>query len=92
MAKKQETDLVLEINDNGCGVDPSALPKLTDAFFQGNAELSRAHEGAGLGLHIVSKFAALHNGVVEFESEPGNGFTARLRFSDILLERRSRAA
>lgn len=91
-AEKHKTDLVLEVKDNGCGVDPGALPKLTDAFYQANAELTRAHEGAGLGLHIVSKFAALHNGAISFESKPGEGFTARLHFKGIVTERRSRAA
>ncbi len=92
VAKRRKTDLTIEVRDDGCGVDPSVLPKLTDAFFQANAELSRAHEGAGLGLHIVSKFAALHNGSVAFESDPGKGLAARLHFKGIVVERRSRAA
>lgn len=92
LANSRDSDFAIKVKDNGCGVDPSALPKLTDAFFQANAELSRAHEGAGLGLHIVSKFAALHNGSITFESNPGEGFSAQLQFKGIVSERRSRAA
>ena len=76
-------EFMLEVEDNGCGAAPELLPRLTEAFFQGDGALNRAHEGAGLGLYIVSKFAALQGGAIEFESEPGKGFAARLRFSDI---------
>ncbi len=91
-ARSEKSDLILDVTDDGCGIDPSALPKLTDAFYQADADLSRTHEGAGLGLHIVSKFAALHNGDVTFESNPGEGFAARLQFKKMVSEPRSKAA
>ena len=76
-------DLTLEVEDNGCGVDPALFPKLTEVFFQGDGALSRAHEGAGLGLYLVSKYVALHGGDLSFESEPGTRFVARLKFSGL---------
>ena len=79
-------DFILEVRDNGCGVDPSLLPKLTDAFFQANADLSRQFEGAGLGLHLVSRYAELHNGTIDFVSKEGEGFTARLRLNGAVVE------
>ncbi len=76
--------LILEVKDDGCGVKAALLPKLTEPFFQGDSALNRAHEGAGLGLYLVRKFAELHGGALEFESEPGAGFLARIRFPDAL--------
>ncbi len=79
-AKETDGDLLLEVEDNGCGVNADLLPKLTEAFFQGDGALNRAHEGAGLGLYLVSKYVALHGGDLRFESEAGSGFTAIMHF------------
>lgn len=74
--------LTIEVEDNGCGAPPAQLPKLARAFVQGDGALNRSHEGAGLGLYLVSKFAALHGGALSLESEPGERFLARMTFSD----------
>ncbi len=88
----EDNDLVLEVEDNGCGVDPCMLSNLTEAFFQADSSLNRQHEGAGLGLYLVSTFAALHGGSIEFDSRKTAGFTARLRFKNIVTHDRQRAA
>jgi signal transduction histidine kinase/CHASE2 domain-containing sensor protein len=90
--KQCDVDLVIEIEDNGCGVDPTLLPRLTEAFYQADGTLSRQHEGAGLGLYITTKLATLHNGTLEFESEEGVRFLARLRFVDMIGEKQRNAA
>ncbi len=82
-ALRCENTLTIEVEDNGAGVDASALPKLTDVFFQADSALNRTHEGAGLGLYLVSKFAALHNAALELESEKGARFLARIKFADV---------
>ncbi|MEO1252870.1 MAG: CHASE2 domain-containing protein [Pseudomonadota bacterium] len=91
-ASRDEAALIIEVTDDGCGVDAAAMPKLTEAFYQADGDLARAHEGAGLGLYIVSKYAALHGGAVELESQKGEGFVARLRFENTVMKSRSRAA
>jgi signal transduction histidine kinase/CHASE2 domain-containing sensor protein len=89
----QSGDLVIEVKDNGCGVDPELLPQLTKVFYQANGALNRKHEGAGLGLYLASKLAALHGGgTLEFESEKGVGFLARLRLAGIISKRQKDAA
>ncbi len=80
-------DLLIEVEDNGPGVDAAVLPKLTEAFFQADGSLNRAHEGAGLGLYLASRYAALHDGTLGFESAPGKGFVARLRFNGLFEDR-----
>ncbi len=91
-AMLQINDLVIEVEDNGCGVDPQLLPNLTQAFYQADSALSRQHEGAGLGLYIVEKLVNLHEGSVEFVSSKGAGFTARLRFHNIAVQKSRCAA
>lgn len=91
-AKCEEADLVMKVIDNGCGVDPQFLPRLKDMFYQADASLSRQHEGAGLGLFIVSELASLHGGSLAFRSKPGVGFLAELRFPGLAQKRQARAA
>lgn len=79
-----ERDVVVEVRDNGVGVDPEKLPKLTQSFFQADPSLSRAHGGTGLGLFLVTKYIALHGGTLDLQSEPGQGFLARMRFPNAL--------
>ena len=92
-ATQHGDDLVIEVKDNGCGVDSELLPMLTKAFYQGDGALSRQHEGAGIGLYLASKLASLHDGgTLEFESEKGAGFLARLRFVGIISKQQKNAA
>lgn len=83
---QNDDGLLIELEDNGCGVGPEHLPKLTEAFYQADGALTRQHEGAGLGLYLVSKFVALHDGALELESREGEGFLARLRFADMVAK------
>lgn len=91
-AKSDGADLVITVVDNGCGVDPQLLPKLKGMFYQEDASLSRQHEGAGLGLFIVSELASLHGGSLKLRSKPGLGFLVELRFSGLAQGTAAKAA
>ena len=90
-AKRDGADLVVKIVDNGCGVDAQVLPKLREMFYQADASLSRQHEGAGLGLFIVSELGSLHGGSLRIRSKPGLGFLAELRFPGLAQEKPAKA-
>jgi signal transduction histidine kinase len=66
--------------DTGIGIAEQDRDKLFKPFVQLDARLSRAYEGTGLGLALVSKLTRLHNGTVSVVSELGNGsrFTVSL--------------
>ncbi len=69
---------VLEVADNGIGIEPEALPRVFDRFSK--LEPSRFRQGpprAGLGLSIVRSICQAHGGEVSVESSPGKG--ARFR-------------
>lgn len=63
------------VQDDGQGIPPEALSHLTEAFYRVDKSRSRALGGAGLGLSLCQEIAALHNGGIRFESEPGHGTT-----------------
>ena len=72
--------LVLEVEDNGYGIEPGALPKIFDGFERAGRRPDSLG-GLGLGLAISRKIVELHGGTLTAAS-PGRGggatFTLRL--------------
>ncbi|CAN5487227.1 response regulator [soil metagenome] len=60
--------IVIEVVDTGIGIDADVLPKLFDAFEQGDATVTRRFGGLGLGLSIVRSLAEKHGGTIEATS------------------------
>lgn len=65
--------VVLEIEDNGTGIAADILPHVFEPCY------TTKPQGQGLGLAIVAKIAADHNGVAEAQSDKGKT-VLRLRF------------
>ena len=66
----------ISVTDTGEGIPASLLPYVFDRFTQGDASVTRAHGGLGLGLSIVRHLVELHGGHVSASSEgPGKGAT-----------------
>jgi PAS domain S-box-containing protein len=63
---------VVEVRDNGPGMDASQREKIFLPFFT-----TKPH-GTGLGMAIVKKIMDLHGGEIEIDSAPGHGTTVRL--------------
>jgi signal transduction histidine kinase len=59
--------------DTGPGLDPASLPDLAKPFTQGDASLSRSHEGIGMGLAHVCHLVPLLGGQFELAPNPGGG-------------------
>ncbi len=68
----------ISIADQGPGVEPEDLPRLLRPFEQGGSTLTRASEGAGLGLPIVDLLARAMGGTLRLTSHPGAGLTAQV--------------
>ena len=73
----------IEIRDQGEGVDPSDLPRLIRPFEQGGSTLTRASEGAGLGLPIVDLLTRAMGGSLRLKSAPGEGFVALVALPEV---------
>ena len=62
-----------QVADNGRGMEPSELTKITEAFYRVDKARSRSQGGAGLGLALCKQIVELHNGSIHFDSQPGKG-------------------
>lgn len=60
--------LCVAIQDEGIGIEPTALPKLFTAFEQTSQDITRSFGGLGLGLVISRTLAVLHGGSLEAAS------------------------
>lgn len=65
----------IEVIDEGEGIDPIHLPRLTERFYRVDNHRSREGGGTGLGLAIVKHIVNRHRGRFEIESELGTGST-----------------
>ncbi|QJD86604.1 sensor histidine kinase [Cohnella herbarum] len=72
--------IVVEIRDSGIGIPESELKLIFERFHKADKVRSRSSSGSGLGLSIVSKIIALHQGTIEVRSEVGKGSTFIVRF------------
>jgi two-component system, OmpR family, phosphate regulon sensor histidine kinase PhoR len=70
----------VDVADQGDGIDPVHLPRLTERFYRVDAHRSRAQGGTGLGLAIVKHIVNRHRGRLRIDSALGQGS----RFSVIL--------
>ncbi|GBE10058.1 phosphate regulon sensor protein PhoR [bacterium BMS3Bbin12] len=64
-----------EVEDNGIGVPPAHIPRLTERFYRVDKGRSRATGGTGLGLAIVKHALHRHDGCLRVRSEVGVGST-----------------
>jgi two-component system sensor histidine kinase GlrK len=66
MLRDSGTQMELEIEDEGPGIDPDDLPHIFEPFFRGKSSLpDECSEGSGLGLAIVKEYVANHQGKVD---------------------------
>jgi polar amino acid transport system substrate-binding protein len=71
-----QSELLLAVEDQGCGIDQQALPRLTDPFFTTKRETG----GTGLGLSVSAGIVKAHKGRLSFESSVGKGTVAIASF------------
>ena len=64
-----EREACIMVADNGSGIAPTLLPYVFDLFVQAERTPDRAQGGLGLGLALVKRIAALHDGSVHALSE-----------------------
>ncbi|MGD1876608.1 MAG: sensor histidine kinase [Kiloniellaceae bacterium] len=72
-ARAEPFATVVEISDEGIGMDPRDVERAVQPFVQIDSGLSRDHDGVGLGLALVKRFVELHDGSLVFDTAPGQG-------------------
>jgi two-component system OmpR family sensor kinase len=71
---------VVEVIDQGHGMPPEIVERVTERFFRADQSRSRQSGGSGLGLAIVDAVVAAHGGAIDIISVPDHGTTVRLSF------------
>lgn len=65
----------VDVKDDGAGIDPIHIPRLTERFYRIDSHRSREMGGTGLGLAIVKHIVHRHRGRMKIESALGEGST-----------------
>jgi len=77
---KKDDNWHLSVTDQGRGIEPAHIARLTERFYRVDDARNRNEGGAGLGLSIVSSILARHKAHLDIQSEldKGSCFTAMI--------------
>jgi len=78
-ARRDGDRALLAVRDQGDGIAPEHLPRLTERFYRVDAARSRDSGGTGLGLAIVKHIVERHRGTLDIRSAPGAGTSVEVR-------------
>ena len=71
---------LFSVQDDGPGIEPRHLPRLSERFYRVDKSRSRSQGGTGLGLAIVKHAAQRHQGQLLISSTPGRGSLFSIEF------------
>lgn len=81
-----QAEVTVEVADTGVGIPESERERIFERFYRVGGSLTRATEGAGLGLAISQRLARLMGGGIEVDSQQGAGSTFRFRVTLPVVE------
>ncbi|RNI31703.1 response regulator [Rufibacter latericius] len=72
--------LEIKVSDTGIGISKENQEKVFDRFFREDVPDNLVNQGSGIGLAITREFVKIHGGMINLQSEPGQGscFTVTL--------------
>lgn len=70
-----DKQILIEVSDNGIGIEEKHLKHLFDRFYRVDKSRSRESGGSGLGLSIVKHLIEAHQQTINVRSTPGKGST-----------------
>jgi len=79
----RDDNYVIIIKDNGRGMPPEEITRISEAFYRIDKSRSRAQGGAGLGLAICSKIAEIHQAKIKYKSAVGHGTVVTITLPNI---------
>lgn len=80
-AYNADNSVVVEISDDGCGIDFQHISRLTERFYRVDQSRSTETGGTGLGLAIVKHVLIRHSGVLKIKSKVREGTSFQCKFS-----------
>lgn len=87
----KEGGVRIAVEDNGIGIAPEDISKVTNPFEQISDPMRANKEGSGLGLNLSKRLMELHGGRLEIESVLGRGTTVFIIFPASRNEERMKA-
>jgi len=76
ICRDEQAAAVIEVSDEGPGIDPENIEKIFDPFF------STREKGTGLGLTISARIVQAHGGTIRVKSEKGAGSRFLISFPE----------
>lgn len=76
--ERQANRLIIEVKDDGQGVDDAALTELGNAFYRTDSARTRQSGGIGLGLAIAKRALIAHHGDIQFANHQPHGLTVTI--------------
>ena len=73
ITSRDEHNFYVEVRDNGIGIEPHHLPRLTERFYRVDGSRASDSGGTGLGLAIVKHILLRHEGELIIKSDYGKG-------------------
>lgn len=73
MRKDKSTGFVVEVEDNGVGMQAEDIPAALEPFQQVGSDDMHKQQGTGLGLPLAKAFVDMHGGSLQILSTPGEG-------------------
>ncbi len=70
-----DKSVIIELADNGIGVDSVSLPKIFDTMYRADPARTKVSQGSGLGLSVCKQIVELHNGSIWARSKNGEGLS-----------------
>jgi signal transduction histidine kinase len=70
-----DTEAVVALVDEGCGISPEDLPHIFERFYRADPARARDTGGTGLGLAIADHIVRTHGGRIEVSSVVDQGST-----------------
>jgi sigma-B regulation protein RsbU (phosphoserine phosphatase) len=80
IVEEDQSFLLLEISDSGCGIGPDMTERIFERLFQASDAASSDHNGLGLGLYICRDLVTRQGGKIWARSAPGQGAVFSVAF------------
>ena len=72
--EKSDEKIIIFIEDTGCGISKTDLPKIKNRFYKANNTV----RGSGIGLAVADEIVKMHGGSLDISSELGRGTTVSI--------------
>jgi len=66
-----ESEVIIEISDDGNGVPDEIIPNLFKSFYRGDTSRTNSKGSSGLGLSIADRIITAHNGTIRAKNKKG---------------------